>query len=1166
MHDLIGSYKRLERLYRLYIKSAFPLRSTILAEERDAVLRKIGVLSQYPVLETVPVYPLTSLNGIAAVQQLPPEYAGLAGLGQKLFPLDLYRHQWQALYETVIQHKDIVVTTGTGSGKTECFLLPLFAQLARESASWPAAGSAPANHHWWNYEVNPSGERVSQWAYTTRPKALRAVILYPLNALVEDQLRRLRTALDDDTVHYWLDRERGGNRITFGRYTGLTPVPGRENMGRRARLRKELEALEQQHREIIVALQQDPTRDRDIQYYFPRMDGGEMWSRWDMQEAPPDILITNYSMLNIMLMRSIENDIFEKTKVWLAEEGHPEREFFLIIDELHAYRGTPGTEVAYILRLLLYRLGLDPESPKLRIITTTASLEKDDRGRKFLREFFGRDRFTFIAGEQTPPLEGARTLLLPYQLSFEQFARAVQPKWEDGPPDLTKGDVKTQMTDLAARLGRPSSPGESEEERLGEALLQVKAHEALRDACRVVAPDGTVRPAQVPKLDQQIFPAAAQTAQRANQTVSDAFRGLLLALGMSRRKDTGRSPQPVRGHLFYHNLQNLWVCCNPNCGYATALRQGLTTSAPGDWPPVGAIHATHRIICECGARVLDLIVCEVCGDVFLGGYKAQRQIGTQNLVFLTPDQPDLERMPDRVDLSQRHETYAVFWPLPHDPPWQVEPLDREWTIDDVCRRWVKAKLNRTTGQLQQVAAFPSSEEIPGWLYVIPGERGQKLSAMPEKCPRCDADFRRRRIFKSPLRNHRTGFQKATQVLADALFREMAAEAAESRKLVIFSDSRQDAAKLAAGIERDHFRDVVRLALIHSFRRFWPGLVAFLRQMFANNPTSLPVLQMLNPDLHTMVVKPMEAEDVIRAREFQAALPLQIINEALMWLMNMPPVNPPVREEWLTLLHAYPGRIPLRHLRNVVQDELLKLGMCPGGSSWQALKYREDQEWHSWFGCYNWSQEPLVPIVNPSPQQRNHLARMEDLLTGELMYALFPHMARTLEGLGQGWVSYRPSANPAPQVIIATEAVIRQLGVRRMHQYAERFWAGTEDHLRRFSERYVTHCGIPPIEVQQQLLQSGAGLPSANGLALAPDNLMLMPPPNNQEQDGFRCPRCNAFYLHNVGICPECSAPTQLIPSSIALDFDYYVELTESERIMFFRLNCEFSTGHFYKSF
>ncbi len=79
-----------------------------------------------------------------------------------------------------------------------------------------------------------------------------------------------------------------------------------------------------------------------------------MWSRWDMQDSPPDVLITNYSMLNIMLMRSVEASVFDFTRQWLADD--PTRVFHLIVDELHSYRGTPGTEVAYLIRVLLARL------------------------------------------------------------------------------------------------------------------------------------------------------------------------------------------------------------------------------------------------------------------------------------------------------------------------------------------------------------------------------------------------------------------------------------------------------------------------------------------------------------------------------------------------------------------------------------------------------------------------------------------------------------------------------------------------------------------------------------------------------------------------------------------------------------------------------------------
>jgi DEAD/DEAH box helicase domain-containing protein len=108
-----------------------------------------------------------------------------------------------------------------------------------------------------------------------------------------------------------------------------------------------------------------------------------MRSRFDMQVAPPDIIITNYSMLSIMFMRDIDKGILMRLKQWLACEDLSEREatnriLILIIDELHLYRGTQGTEVAYLLKLVLNRLGLHPHHPQLRILASSASLEAGD--------------------------------------------------------------------------------------------------------------------------------------------------------------------------------------------------------------------------------------------------------------------------------------------------------------------------------------------------------------------------------------------------------------------------------------------------------------------------------------------------------------------------------------------------------------------------------------------------------------------------------------------------------------------------------------------------------------------------------------------------------------------------------------------------------------------
>jgi DEAD/DEAH box helicase domain-containing protein len=112
-------------------------------------------------------------------------------------------------------------------------------------------------------------------------------------------------------------------------------------------------------------------------------------------------------------------------------------------------------------------------------------------------------------------------------------------------------------------------------------------------------------------------------------------------------------------------------------------------------PPVGALFASHRLTCDsCGSRVLDLIVCEVCGEVFLGGYRRAVSAGAE---VITADQPNLEGIPDRISLDRNHGQYALFWPS------VAVPQTTEWTHQHKRRRWVEAKLDTTTGVLVRKA-------------------------------------------------------------------------------------------------------------------------------------------------------------------------------------------------------------------------------------------------------------------------------------------------------------------------------------------------------------------------------------------------------------------------------------------------------------------------------
>lgn len=1172
MHDVIGAFQRIEHIYRLYIKSAFPMRYRVLADERSNLINRIGVLSQPPLIEPVPVYPSSGKNLPQAAQCLPTQYADFEHLAQSLFSsnTELYRHQWQSLTAVLDRQKDIVVTTGTGSGKTECFLLPLLAQLASESRRWEACPPPPDNSRWWDRGVNPSQSFVPQCEHAHRPSAVRALILYPLNALVEDQLRRLRQSLDSQEVHDWLDQHRGGNRITFGRYTGLTPVSGHQKRDSERKLRDILDQQEQQWRSLERAenIENNPY----LRYYFPRLDGGEMRCRWDMQRTPPDILITNYSMLNIMMMREIENDIFEQTREWLASDR--ENQFFLIVDELHSYRGTPGSEVAYLLRLLFHRLGLTPDSPQLRILTTTASLDDSDAGRTFLREFFGRDNFEFIREKQVLPQPGARTWLQPYQTAFAEFALSVEPNPTDK-ETLTQAEVSdAAMLTLANNLGAIPS-NETPNVQLGEALINFRdggAREALRDACQSLN-NGVVRATDATRLDNDLFPGA----KKADQLVSDAFRGLLIALGVSRLQNR-RSPQPVRGHLFYHNLENIWACTNPDCTDPNCNREQRQEQLP----TIGTLHPNHRLTCGCGSRVLDLWACESCGDILLGGYcKDIPSLGSGKREVLTPDQPDLEGIPDLVILTKKYESYRLFWPIPRQQrTWQVNrPVDITWEQDRVVRRWREGILNTSSGILEYVNSAQvnrgdlEEQSIPGWVYEIRAVNVENLPALPSKCPRCDIDYRRRQN-PSPLRQHRTGFSKASQVLASALLREMplphSNESNSYRKLVIFSDSRQDAAKLSAGIERDHYQDMVRSTLFGYFREYWSDLVSFLRIICDGDISKISRLESYPRIAQEVLSQEINAEDRERFVRFNNSNP-NLIVEAVSFISGFPSSNRQIRQYWEQLLSNFKIQVPLAQLRLKVREKLLEIGICPGGALPSILTYREGSTNSDWFKCYDWrNSETISETLNPTDSQNRHITKMNNRLLAEIMYCFFSHRSRTIENVGIGWISAQYLNNVRTIEAQLMDVIIRELGIRRNYLYSDYLREGTSNELPRFIEQFIQKLNESNLEIQinetliRNHLLNSCCISSSNHLAVDPNRLYLRESESNIK---FYCNNCNALSLHPAtGYCLFCSsrsADSPIYPlinvENYSSDLEYYNYLTTQSGSAF-RLNTEELSG------
>ncbi|MBF2018489.1 MAG: DEAD/DEAH box helicase [Rivularia sp. T60_A2020_040] len=429
MNDPFRIFDSIRQTYLRYLESPFRLRYAALMSERKAMLDRDGQLWREPLLEPIAPYLLSGLTVAQACEHLGVDSSVANFINGGLFSAErqLYQHQFQA-WELSRQGKAVVITSGTGSGKTECYLIPIFTYLAEEALGhltslsvWDSSNGTP--RQWWTQQRQGW---VAQRQHESRPSAVRALLLYPLNALIEDQLTRIRQTCDNPDVQQWRETNMNGNRFWFGRYTGATPVAGlrmkdgRVNSQKQGELKRRLSEMSGEWSEL-QSVQLD---DEELIYYFQNPNGSEMWSRWDMQDKAPDILITNYSMLNIMLMRSVENSIFEQTRRWL-EQDRENHIFHLVIDELHTYRGTPGTEVGYLLRALLNRIGLEPDSPQLRIIATSASIENDTESLDYLEQFFGRDRNTFsiLSGERqnfpTPQQESHR--LVTHQDTFVQI-------------------------------------------------------------------------------------------------------------------------------------------------------------------------------------------------------------------------------------------------------------------------------------------------------------------------------------------------------------------------------------------------------------------------------------------------------------------------------------------------------------------------------------------------------------------------------------------------------------------------------------------------------------------------------------------------------------------------------------------------------------------------
>ncbi len=1127
MNDPFRTFDQLRQAYLRYLDSPFRVRYPALLEERRDLLDQDRQLYRNPLFEPVAPYESSRLTVRQACSRLgiSNEIADFLAVAGGLFPANrqLFEHQFQS-WEASRRSEAVVVTTGTGSGKTECYLIPVFAYLLEESAvGWGQVHERPANRFWWSHRGQG---RINQRVHEPheRARAVRALFLYPLNALIEDQLGRIRRACDGPAGRAWLDAHRGRHRFWFGRYTGATPVSGpQNNQNKRQELRRRLREMHGEWTRAVASAQR--TGNDEILTYFQDPDGSEMWSRWDMQDAPPDILITNYSMLNIMLMRSLENNVFDATERWLAADRE-KHIFHLVVDELHTYRGTPGTEVGYLLRALLQRLGVEPDSPQLRIIATSASIEANDpRSFEYLEQFFGRDQssFNIIDGRKSTFPTGRGSL---QARPFVDFGRI-----------LAAEDLQSAVTQLAVdTLASPTGP--SPERQLGEVLRTTGALEQIRLAT-------LDQPFTLDGLARELFgndsdgPAAARALVRA------------VVLAREERGGSETAPLPLRVHYFFHNAGRLWICVNPDC----PGRTGVTPpGAPA--PPVGRFYVEPRPRCDCDscdARVLELLYCQPCGEVFLGGYGDEDPNAT-NAWFLSPDYPHLERVPDRsASLDRTHGEYLIFWPSAGPLARQTSPGPSwRWTEKgNAGYQWRPARLDHVEGRLylpprRARGAVPG--ETAGFIFLAPVE---EANAFPSKCPHCASDWARRLGVQSPIRDLGSGFQRIVQLLCDALVREMPEQ--QGRKLVLFSDSRQDAAKLSTGTKLSHYLDTLRQIAFGSLRRAGEEALREHQRLQHASVLANELLQLLRKQ----AADRLDPEEEARRDELCDELPVTVVGELTSHLLlgspppaalSAPPPPPPFMA------------IQFRALLNEVRTTLLSLGMNPGGPLPSVVCNRGI--W--WTELFDWTSSPIPYKASLPPVEQNLQNDIERSLREHVISdVLFASASRDFESLGLGYLWVR-SSGPANTLEQASACIVRMLAhrwrfVRPDAQGQPQAPGYVDDFLGAIAPGLGQTTDALRGDVEATL---GGAL---NQWLVQPDSMFVICPRPREDGtiDVFDCLRCSRTHLHpSGGTCTSClvplpAAPTMRAATSTPEDFYEYLARCDEPP---FRLNSEELTG------
>lgn len=660
--SVIESVRHLTAEYRSFIKSSYRLADSELREQFEQHVERAEVLIKGPYV--------TLARDFAPGRRLVDLLAagiGHKGLTRLHWPFGeqaLFAHQERAL-RAVENDRNVIVKTGTGSGKTEAFLLPVLSGVLK---------------------LREQGV-----------PGTKAILLYPMNALANDQLVRLRELIRDS-----------GSPVTFALYTGDS--------------------------ETVSSALGEP------------LEGNELTRREQIRQAPPDIILTNYKQLEYLLVRKPDRGLFTPALR------------YLVLDEIHSYRGALATELACLIRRLKARCGLKPK--ELHCIGTSATVSQDAGGDAALARF-ASDLFS-------EPFE-------PADIIGEVYLPHLKPEHPYLPPPITLAEADiaeathendAALVSLAERLSGRKAPERG--------TSSAKLH-TLLDGNEVIAALREL--GEAPGSLSELAAALIERLPQFKELAPDALQHLIEAYLVVGSYSDEMEPPLVRPklHTFFHGVYDVGLCMNPSC------RRLLTD---------GADHCP-----ACGSAVRPAVLCRTCGQDFVK-------------VRFDPQHPE-QTLPN--DDFQSDDDTAFITPEligEHDHDEDETGAEAEKAEATRGRRRGYGRTNARRTVAREWVDHATGRVFDALPAGIPAENVSEQYVMRRKgssCPVCGSRSARGDV----LSLLRTGVASSVSVLGT---HHLDALPEDRRRLLVFTDNRQDAAYQAGYMGDRHRQFALRHAI------------------------------------------------------------------------------------------------------------------------------------------------------------------------------------------------------------------------------------------------------------------------------------------------------------------------------------------------------------------